>query len=177
MKRKTVRKLSYIFKLIISFAIISISIFFQNNNFYLQSTKLLKTELENISFDTTALTITMRQLMNSYNIALLILLILLCALYLFFSNKNKCFNILEKIFFLSMIGLIILVLIFSTNIENLHLYPLIIFVFCILSLLPFPNWFLFMIQIVIYLYFSILIINNIYCLLNWKKQSKSINHN
>ena len=75
-----------------------------SNHYYdLLSTKQItpllnaKIEKECISFDTTALTITMRQLTNSYNIALLILLILLCALYLFFSNENKCFNILEKI--------------------------------------------------------------------------------
>lgn len=167
------KRYSCILKTIINFVIISICIFFQNNNFYLKSAELLKGELENISFDATSLIITINQLVNKYNIGLLIALIFVCIVYLLFPSKNKYFKMVERIFFLSIIGLIIFVLIFTLNIENLTIYPLIIFVFCTLSLCPFPYYFPLIIQITIYLCFLILTINNLYCLLNWMQQKKN----
>ena len=164
MLNKEIRKLF----LIISIIFIMIYMRFQNFDF------LNDIEVELQFTDVTFMLVVLRDMIPKNMICLFVLLVL-AVLDLIFVQYNKVLMIV-KLFSLILITLTVcMILIFSFNYTNEHLYSIVIQGFCILSFIFFPSFTISVIQILLYISLFLLMfvhIHKILSLCTYKNQKK-----
>ena len=162
MLNKEIRKLF----LIISIIFIMIYMRFQNFDF------LNDIEVELQFTDVTFMLVVLRDMIPKNMICLFVLLVL-AVLDLIFVQYNKVLMIVKLFSLIAITLTVCMILIFSFNYTNEHLYSIVIQGFCILSFIFLPSFTISVIQILLYISLFLLIFVHIHKILFlWKYKNQ-----